>query len=283
MTADIDTVRTIAGLRERIGEWRAGGQTVGLVPTMGGLHDGHLSLVRRSLAATGRTAVTLFVNPRQFDPGEDLAVYPRDEAADARLLAAAGAHLLFAPEAQEVYPPGCVTTVSVPGLGDRLEGEHRPGFFTGVATMVTKLLLQALPDVAVFGEKDYQQLLVVRRLVADLDIPVVIEGAPTVREADGLALSSRNAHLNAEERARAPALHKTLCEVARRAAQGADPEELTARGRAELAAAGFAKVDYLTVADAATLESVATTARPARVLAAAHLGPARLIDNVAVP
>ncbi len=282
MAADLEVARTLGGLRGHIAAWRQAGHSVGLVPTMGGLHEGHLSLVRLSLGGSGRTVVSLFVNPGQFAPGEDFETYPRDEAADIRKLAEVGAHLLYAPTVDEIFPPGHAARVSVPGLGDILEGEFRPGFFTGVATVVAKLLLQVLPDRALFGEKDYQQLLVIRRLAADLDIEVAIEGAPTVRQADGLALSSRNAYLSEEERQIAPALYRSICSVAEKVAGGADPEQAAARGVQELAEAGFGKVDYLVVRDAATLEPVSCPDRPARVLAAARLGDTRLIDNVAV-
>ena len=279
----METVRTVPELRRRLDAWRAAGETIGLVPTMGALHEGHLSLVRLSLAKTRRTCASLFVNPKQFAPGEDYDVYPRDEAADAARFAAEGVDLLFAPAMDVMFPDDHVTTVAVPGLGDGLEGEFRPGFFTGVATAVAKLLLQALPDAAFFGEKDYQQLLVIRRMVRDLHIPVAIEAGPTVREADGLALSSRNAYLGAEQRATAPALHRTLLEVAERVAEGADAEEAAAWGRAALLDAGFTEVDYLEVRDAATLAPAgAAAANPLRVLGAAHLGTTRLIDNVAV-
>ena len=278
----IDVVRTVPDLRRRLRTWRSDGRTVGLVPTMGGLHDGHLSLVRLSLERTERTVVTLFVNPKQFGPGEDINVYPRDEQADAALLAQAGAHLLFAPCVDEMFPEGHVTRVSVPGIGDILEGEHRPGFFTGVATVVAKLLAQALPDSAFFGEKDYQQLLVIRRLVRDLDLGVEIEAAPTVREADGLALSSRNAYLSAGERVIAPVLYETIARVANGVAEGGDATELAAQGRDKLLESGFSKVDYVETLDAQTLGAADFPNRPARVLAAARLGKARLIDNVAV-
>ena len=281
-TGGIDTVRTVTDLRARVRAWRREGETVGLVPTMGALHAGHLSLVSRSVAVNARTCATLFVNPKQFGAGEDLDVYPRDEAGDAERLAAAGVDLLFAPPLEEMYPPGHATTVHVEGLGDRLEGECRPGFFTGVATVVAKLLLQAAPDAAYFGEKDYQQLLVIRRLVGDLDIPVRIDVVPTVRAPDGLALSSRNAYLSAEERARAPILFGTISQVADSVAHGAPPRREEAWGRAQLARAGFGEVDYLVVRDAETLESVDSAAQPARVLAAARLGRTRLIDNVPV-
>lgn len=284
MTADrsIAVARTIADLRARIRDWRAVGEHVGLVPTMGALHEGHLTLVRRSMAVTTRTCVTLFVNPTQFAPGEDLAVYPRTEETDKALLAAEGAHLLFAPPVAEMYPADSATRVSVPGIGDLLEGEYRPGFFTGVATIVAKLLIQALPDVALFGEKDYQQLQVIKRMARDLDIPVEIEGVPTVREADGLALSSRNAYLTPDERKAAPTLYRSISSVAAEVAAGADTEPAETRAAEALLQAGFSAVDYLTVRDAETLEPWTDRARPGRVVAAARLGRARLIDNVAV-
>ena len=275
-------VRRVADLRAGVAAWRAGGESVGLVPTMGALHDGHLSLVRRSLAKTGRTVVSLFVNPKQFGPGEDFDVYPREEAADADKLAALGAHLLFAPKKEEIYPDGFMAKVSVPGLGDILEGQSRPGFFDGVATVVTKLLLQAGADRAFFGEKDYQQLLIIKRLAGDLDIPVEIEAAPTVREADGLALSSRNAYLSKGQRARAPALFATLSAVAERAAKDTDIADLENWAGKELLDAGFARVDYIALRDAETLAPWDGKPRPGRVLAAAWLGQTRLIDNVAV-
>lgn len=278
----MEAVRRVADLRARIAGWRASGETVGLVPTMGGLHEGHLSLVRASLAAAGRTVVTLFVNPAQFGEGEDFDDYPRDEAADAAMLAELGVHLLFAPEGDEIYPEGHVTRVSVPGIGDCLEGEFRPGFFTGVATMVTKLLIQALPDMAFFGEKDYQQLRVITRMARDLDMPTEIRGEATVREDDGLALSSRNAYLGPRERGVAPALYRVIGAIAAALAEGAGAAERAAWGTAELARAGFDRVDYVAVRDALTLEPVETPDRPARVLAAAWLGRTRLIDNVAV-
>ena len=278
----METVRTLSDLRAHLRDWRASGETVGLVPTMGGLHEGHLSLVRASLAAAGRTVVTLFVNPAQFGEGEDFDDYPRDEAADAVLLANLGADLLFAPEAGEIYPQGHVTRVTVPGIGDCLEGEFRPGFFTGVATMVAKLLIQALPDMAFFGEKDYQQLRLITQMARDLDIPTDIRGEPTVREDDGLALSSRNAYLGPRERIRAPALYRVIGAVAAAVAGGANATDQAAWGTRELTDAGFERVDYVAVRDALTLEPVETPVRPARVLAAAKLGRTRLIDNVAV-
>jgi pantoate--beta-alanine ligase len=281
--ATIPIVRSVDALREVIGGWRRVGLTLALVPTMGALHAGHLELVRLAMRLADRTCVSLFVNPTQFAPHEDFAVYPRDEAGDAGKLSAEGAHLLFAPQANEMYPPGSATRITVPGLGDALEGAFRPGFFTGVATVVGKLLAQVMPDVVVFGEKDYQQLQVIRRMVADLFLPVRIEGAPTVREADGLALSSRNAYLSAAERRIAPALQAALRRVAMDvAAAGADVGASTAQAAADLLAAGFTRIDYLDVRDAATLEPWAGPPRPGRVLAAAWLGRTRLIDNIAV-
>jgi pantoate--beta-alanine ligase len=282
--ANLETVRRVSDLRARVAAWRKAGLSVGLVPTMGALHEGHFSLVRRSVTSMDRTIVTLFVNPRQFGPNEDFATYPRTEDADAAALERQGAHVLFAPEVEEMYPQGAVTTVSVPGIGDILEGEFRPGFFTGVATVVSKLLIQAAPDVAFFGEKDYQQLCVITRMAADLDIAVKIEGCPIVREPDGLALSSRNVYLTAEERKIAPALNRALNDVAAkvRANGVAAAPAAEAEASAALRAAGFRKVDYVTVRDAKTLQPITDTKAPARVLAAAWLGRTRLIDNIAL-
>lgn len=282
--AAIATVRTVAELRQRTAAWRAAGESVGLVPTMGGLHGGHLALIRAARAGCERVVATIFVNPKQFGPAEDFETYPRDEAADARILAANGVDLLYAPAVAEVYPQGFATTVSVSGLTEGLCGAFRPGFFEGVATVVCKLLLRALPDVAYFGEKDYQQLQMVRRMVADLDIPVRVVPVATVREADGLALSSRNAYLNDDERRAAPELYRVLKTLAGRLERNqGNVAELVEWGVSELKRAGFERIDYLEVCDAETLEPVATVAGPARVLAAAWLGKARLIDNVAVP
>lgn len=278
----LDTIRRVRDLRARVASWRGQGLRVGLVPTMGALHEGHFSLVRRSVASLDRTVVTLFVNPRQFGPTEDFGRYPRDEAGDTAALARQGAHVLFAPSVEEMYPEGAVTTVAVPGIGDLLEGEFRPGFFTGVATVVAKLLIQAAPDVAFFGDKDFQQLCVIKRMAADLDLPVAIEGCPIVREADGLALSSRNAYLSAEERKRAPALYRALQTVAARVREGGVGAAKTAEAEAShaLLAAGFDKVDYIAVRDAASLTPIASLNAPARILAAAWLGRTRLIDNI---
>lgn len=280
-----EVVRTVADLRERVRAWRGEGLRIGLVPTMGALHEGHLSLVRASMRDCDRTVVSIFVNPTQFAPSEDFDAYPRGEAEDLAKLAALGAHLAFAPDRAEMYADGFATTVTVSGVSEGLCSLTRPHFFQGVATVVTKLLLQCLPDRAYFGEKDYQQLQVVRRLARDLDIPVEIVGAPTVREPDGLALSSRNAYLTAEHRATAPALYRTMCAVAERIAGGEAVAAALARGRDELAGAGFDPIDYLELREAGTLAPISGVwdrATPARVLAAAYLGRTRLIDNIPV-
>ena len=273
---------SVAGLRGAVGAWRADGLTVALVPTMGALHEGHMALVRAARAHGGRTVVSLFVNPAQFAPDEDFALYPRDSADDLAKLAEAGVEAAFVPPTDAIYPPGFTTTVHVNGVTGGLESATRPHFFDGVATVVTKLLLQCLPDVALFGEKDYQQLATVRRLVADLDIPCRIEAVPTVRDADGLALSSRNVYLSAEERRVAPRLFEVLSWMAAALSQGATSADAIANGTAALRAAGFTRIDYLAVCDAETLASVERISAPARVLAAAWLGETRLIDNVAV-
>ena len=278
----VPILRTIADLRRQVAAWRAAGETIGLVPTMGALHEGHLSLVRRSRAQCRRTVVSIFVNPTQFGPNEDFNRYPRDLQGDAAKLSAVGVDAIFAPEVAEMYPEGASTTVTVGGLTDGLDGPFRPGHFAGVATIVTKLLLQALPDIGFFGEKDYQQLQVIKRLTRDLDIPVRIEGVPTYREPDGLALSSRNVYLSPAERLTAPALHRVLSEVAAALARGEGAGPAVARGKAELAQAGFTKIDYLEAVDAAMLEPVERASGPVRVAGAAWLGATRLIDNVAV-
>jgi len=278
----VPILRTIAELRRQVAAWRTAGETVGLVPTMGALHDGHLSLVRRSRAECKRTVVSIFVNPTQFGPTEDFNRYPRDLAGDAQKLAAVGVDAIFAPEVAEMYPAGASTTVTVAGLTDGLDGPFRPGHFAGVATIVTKLLLQVLPDVGFFGEKDYQQLQVIKRLARDLDIPVRIEGVPTYREPDGLAMSSRNVYLSPAERRIAPALHRVLTGVAAALARGETADQAVAHGKAELTKAGFTKIDYLDAVDAATLKPIERVTGPLRVAAAAWLGTTRLIDNVAV-
>src|SRR5687767_10448448 len=209
-TSNMAVARSVVALRQAVGEWRAAGLRVGLVPTMGAIHDGHLALVRAARGQCDRVVASLFVNPKQFGPSEDFTAYPRDEATDRAAFARGGVDLVFAPTVEEMYPDGFATTVQVGGPSEGMDGAHRPGHFDGVATVVSKLLLQCLPDAAYFGEKDYQQLTVVRRMVRDLDIPVRIEGVPTVREADGLALSSRNVYLSPPERQIAPLLYRVL-------------------------------------------------------------------------
>jgi len=245
------------------------------------LHKGHISLVEVARAACRRSIATIFVNPKQFGPREDFSRYPRQEEADRTLLDAAGCDLLFAPGVDEMYPAGFATTVSLAGITDRWEGEARPGHFAGVATVVSKLLLQAMADKAFFGEKDYQQLRSVTRMARDLDIPTEIVGCATVREADGLALSSRNVYLTAAERKVAPALHRAITALAEAARAGHDIAAAIERGTAAIRKAGFAAVDYLALVDAETLAPLAALDCPGRVLVAARLGAVRLIDNVA--
>jgi pantoate--beta-alanine ligase len=280
----LPTVRTVAELRAQVAAWRRAGQRVGLVPTMGALHEGHLSLVRLARGHAERVVVSVFVNPTQFSPNEDFDAYPRDEARDAALLAGVGCDLLFAPGVAEMYPPGFATTVTVAGVSEPLDGAARPHHFAGVATIVSKLLNQCGPDVAVFGEKDYQQLQVIRRLARDLDLPVEIVGGPTARAEDGLALSSRNAYLSAAERQVAPALAGALARACERLRAGAPVSEVEAEAQAALAAAGYGKVDYVEVRGADDLSRLGPgpISAPARILAAALLGRTRLIDNMAV-
>jgi len=253
-----------------------------MVPTMGALHAGHLALVKAARQCAGRIIVTIFVNPAQFGQGEDLERYPRAEADDLEKLRPFAPDIVFAPSAAEVYPTGFDTTIAVGGPSAGLESDTRPHFFAGVATIVTKLLLAGLPDFATFGEKDYQQLLVVKKLVSDLNIPTTIIACPTVREPDGLALSSRNAYLSAEERAAAPRLCEALNGISARVGAGEAIDGTLAQARHDLERAGFA-IDYLTVRNALTLDAVRDPAsEPLRALAAARLGTTRLIDNVAV-
>lgn len=275
-------VRDTAALRAATTAWRREGRSIALVPTMGALHEGHLSLVRAAKERCDRVVASLFVNPRQFAPHEDFERYPRDEAGDAKLLASAGCDLLYAPDRAAMYPPGFATNVIVSDVSTPLEGEYRPHFFGGVATVVAKLLLQALPDIAVFGEKDYQQLLVIKRMTKDLDIPVEIVGAPTIREPDGLAMSSRNAYLTPEERRTAGRLNVILHDAVKAARAGQPIADVEAESARHLTAAGFTDVDYVAIRDAETLAPVADLARPARILAAVWLGKTRLIDNMPV-
>lgn len=249
---------------------------------MGALHEGHLSLIRMAQRKADKVCVSIFVNPRQFGPAEDFDTYPRNEARDIELLQLMSTDLLYAPDAEEMYPGGHSTSIQIGPIGDILEGEHRPGFFTGVATIVAKLLMQCLPDVAIFGEKDFQQLQVIKKLAADLNIPAQILGCETIREADGLALSSRNAYLSKEERDVAPELHKTLRQIADAAKAGEDVVVSIMQACDRLEQLGFGPIDYLAVRDVTTLQHMPDFGGGGRVLVAANLGKTRLIDNVAV-
>lgn len=282
MTAPLPVVRDVSALRNEIAKWRKAGLRVGLVPTMGALHEGHLTLVRTAKERSDRVVATLFVNPRQFAPHEDFERYPRDEAGDSAMLAGAGCDLLYAPARAVMYPDGFSTNVIVTDVSTPLEGEFRPHFFGGVATVVAKLLLQSLPDTAFFGEKDYQQLQVIKRMTRDLDIPVAIEGCATVRESDGLAMSSRNAYLSVEERRIAAQLNAVMHDAIKAARAGKPIAAAEAEAAARITAAGFTSVDYLAIRDADTLAPISDLSRPARILAAAWLGKTRLIDNMAV-
>ena len=280
----LPAVYNIADLRDQVRQWRAEGLRVGFVPTMGALHEGHLALVKQALESSDRVIVSIFVNPTQFAPGEDFDAYPRTLEADAEKLSHVGAHLVYSPDAGEMYPEGYVTTVTLTGPTHGLESVSRPHFFHGVATVVCKLLNQVQPDLAIFGEKDYQQLMVIRRMVRDLNLPVEIAGGETVREADGLALSSRNVYLNATERERAARLNVILLEFADALASGANVAD--AQHQAQLKAqSAFDGVDYVVARDAASLDALPSgpIEREARVLAAVRVGKTRLIDNRPVP
>ncbi|MES0183187.1 pantoate--beta-alanine ligase [Mesorhizobium sp. C386A] len=278
----IPIIRTVAELRSIVAVWRRDGLKVAVVPTMGALHEGHLSLVRAALAKADRVIVTLFVNPKQFNSPADLIAYPRTEYDDAAKLAPLRAHILYAPDAADVYPQGFATTVSVSAVSEGLCGAFRPGHFDGVATVVTKLFLQTGADMAFFGEKDFQQLHVVRRLVRDLDIPIKIVACPTVREGDGLAMSSRNARLSAPERSAAPRLAEILFETTRRLNCEDCINRVLDEARQAILAAGFSQVEYLEMRADEDLAMMAAPDRPARLLVAAWLGQTRLIDNVEV-
>lgn len=277
--------RTADEIRGEVFRWRALGERVAFVPTMGALHEGHLSLIDRARTVAGRVVVSIFVNPTQFAEGEDFEDYPRTWESDIEALSLKGVDAVYAPTVASMYPEGPerhATTISVKGPALELESIYRPHFFTGVATVVCKLLLGVLPDAAVFGEKDYQQLLVIRQMARDLNIPCEIEGAPTLREKDGLALSSRNVYLTPEERAIAPKLHETLQDCAANILQGTNPDAALAKARDTLAALGF-KVDYVELRNAETLTKAKDIANePLRLLTAARLGKPRLIDNIAV-
>jgi pantoate--beta-alanine ligase len=276
-------VESIAEVRSALRPKKLAGKTVGLVPTMGALHEGHLSLVRASRERCDVTVVSIFVNPTQFGEGEDFEAYPRDLDADAALLEGAGVDVIFTPSVAEMYPAGAVTRVDPGTLGTIWCGASRPGHFVGVATVVTKLLSIVGPDVAFFGEKDFQQLQVLRRVVADLDLPVEIVGCPIVREADGLALSSRNRYLTTEQRTHALVLSRALARAAARAADGeTDAVSIAEELASTISSEPEVILDYATVADAATLQPIAVLEREGRALVAARVGKARLIDNVAL-
>jgi pantoate--beta-alanine ligase len=278
----VQTLREINGLRHAIAELRRGGATLALVPTMGALHAGHMALVDDARRRADHVVASIFVNPTQFGPSEDFTTYPRREAEDAAMLEGHGCTLLWAPDASVMYPEGHSTSIRVGGVSEGLCGAARPGHFDGVATVVAKLFNQVQPDVALFGEKDFQQLAVIRRMVRDLDMPVEIVGVATVREPDGLALSSRNAYLSPDERAAAAALPRALFEAGEAIRGGADIAATLAGAREALFQAGFASVDYVELRDAEALEPLADLDRKARLLAAAWIGRTRLIDNVAV-
>lgn len=278
----MDIVRNIADLRQAVANLRISGERVALVPTMGALHAGHIALVDAARSKGCQVVVSIFVNPTQFGPTEDLDAYPRREAADVALLEAAGVALLWAPDVAAMYPDGFATAVSVDGVSGRWDGAARPGHFAGVATVVTKLFQQVKPDIALFGEKDYQQLAVIRRFTADLDIDIEIIGVPTQRDDDGLALSSRNAYLTPEERVAARALPRALGEAKAAIERGGDVRAALDAAVARLREAGFEPIDYIALVDAATLEPIERLDGAARLLAAAKLGRTRLIDNLAV-
>ena len=282
--ASLLVVRSVAELRAAVRDWKRQGLTVGLVPTMGALHDGHLALVREAVQRADRVVVSNFVNPTQFAPTEDLARYPRQQAEDARLLSGVGCPLMFAPAPEDMYPEGFATSIAVTGPAMGLEGDFRPQMFGGVALVVTKLFNQVQPDLAVFGEKDYQQLMVIRRFVRDLDLPVEIIGAPTQRDETGLALSSRNDYLSDAELAVARRLNVILAEAAAGAAAGRPLPGVERDAYSAILKAGFERIDYVAVRHAEDLSPFrdGVVDAPARILAAAWLGKTRLIDNRAV-
>ena len=279
----MDIVEQLSDLRTQVHAWRSAGERVGFVPTMGNLHAGHMTLVREALKLAPRVVASIFVNPLQFGPAEDLAAYPRTPAQDQARLAAAGCHLLFAPTVATMYPHGqeTQTRVEVPGASDILCGASRPGHFVGVATVVCKLFNMVQPDLALFGEKDFQQLLVIRRMVADLAIPVEVIGVPTVREPDGLALSSRNGYLSDSERSQAPGLYRALSAASRQLVAGRPVPEVEAGTADAIREAGL-RPDYVSVRRARDLAEPSETDRELVILAAAYLGRTRLIDNLRV-
>lgn len=280
MTPEI--IRTLVELRSKVAGWKAAGESVAVVPTMGALHQGHLSLVRAAKEACDRVIVTIFINPKQFNNPEDYKNYPRTEEEDARKLIALKADVVYVPDGDQMYPNGFATTVSVEGITQGLCGAHRAGHFDGVATIVTKLFTQTQADKAFFGEKDYQQLQAVTRLARDLDLPIEVIGCPTIREEDGLAMSSRNLLLSDRARTWAPELHRAMEEMSEGLLAGGDLETLRAAAVSRVERAGFTQVEYLDLRSADQLELMTTPNRPARLLAAAWLAGVRLIDNIAV-
>jgi pantoate--beta-alanine ligase len=278
----VQIIRDIAMLHRAVTALKQGGKSVALVPTMGSLHDGHLSLVRMAKRVADHAVVSIFVNPTQFGPNEDFDAYPRDEARDAAMLVEEGTSLLWAPDVRTMYPGGHSTHIEVAELGADYCGAARPGHFDGVATVVAKLFNQVRPDVAIFGEKDWQQLAIIRRMARDLDFAIDILGAPIARDADGLALSSRNAYLSTDQRAAATAFPRALNAAAKAIAGGSDVAETLAKAEATIVAGGFDSVDYVALADADSLERLGDFRAPARLLAAARIGKTRLIDNLPV-
>lgn len=275
-------IRDIAALRHAISAMRQGGKTIALVPTMGALHEGHMSLVKKAKTLADHVVVSIFVNPTQFGPNEDFDAYPRDEQKDGAMLAEAAVSILWAPDVSVMYPPGHVTHVEVAELGADFCGAARPGHFDGVATIVSKLLNQVRPDIAIFGEKDWQQLAIIRQFVRDLDFPVDIIGAPIARAADGLALSSRNAYLTPQQRSDAVHLSQALNHAAQAIAAGENVASVLAEAEQAIIAGGFDSVDYLALTNKDTLARLDQYSGPARLLAAARMGKTRLLDNVAV-
>ena len=280
------TIRTRRELLLQVAAWKRAGERVGFVPTMGALHGGHLSLIEKAREKSDRIVTSIFVNPTQFAPGEDFDTYPRDESADLARLASVGCDLAYLPTVTEMYPEGSVTNVRVEGMSDLLDGIFRPHFFYGVSTVVARLFLHVQPDVAVFGEKDYQQLQIIRRMVSDLGFPIEIIGASTARDADGLAQSSRNLYLKPEERRNAGALQAALHRASVRLGTGESPSAALEEARALLTKSGFGKIDYVSLVDPDTLEDLPDAPLPAgavaRLLGAAWMGRTRLIDNISV-